>query len=140
MGVLKIRCPILLSSKVLETREASFRRGPQPPPAAPLRGRREIVRRPKNQKNHWFYKVFRILGHHVRYPGSSWLILAYMTPPRRSKTPQDASKTPQDSPFCLQDASKTLQQISESQWFIRFSLLFRILGHHLAMLAHLGSS
>ena len=51
-------------------------------------------------------------------------------PPRRLKIAHRASKMP---PRRSQKYLKTIG-------FIKCSLLFRILGHHLAMLAHLGSS
>ena len=92
------------------------------------------ARRPKQKNGFICFLRFSDFGGILAL---SWLILAYMMPPRPSKTPQDASKTPQDSPSCLQDASKTLQKISKNHWLYKVFGTFSYLG---ASSRYVGSS
>ena len=93
------------------------------------------VRRPENQKNHWFYKVFRTFFDLGGILALSWSNMASKTNP---KTLQDAPKSLQDALKNLQDAFKTPPRrhqdppsppkIIDFPWFFQcFSDLFDLL-------------
>ena len=91
-----------------------------------------ILRRPKNQKNHWFYKVFGTFFDFFSILDLSWLILAqhglqdaFKTPPRAPKTPPRAPKTP---PRAFKMPPRRSRGRSKSLIFLSFFNGFAFLG------------